>query len=180
MRSLNWNNVTAQSDGDFQRLPAGPYVATIVAMEDVSDREYVSMVYDIFEGEHKGYYSDEWGKSHPNAHRVVLSYKERALGMTKGRLEAIAASNPGFDPFAAWDAGRLDMFVGRLVGLNIREEEYEWDGETKVRMSAFQVLDAAKVRAGEVKVPRRKTLDGGKPAASTPKVEPYNGPIPFD
>lgn len=189
MRSINWNNVIAQSDGEFQRLPAGPYVCRIVAMQDVPDREYVSMVYDIAEGKHMGYYSDNWGQTHPNAHRVVLSYKERALGMLKGRLDAIAMSNPGFDPFAAWDAGRLDMFTNRIVGLNLREEEYEWDGETKVRMSAFQVVDAARVRSGEIKPAPRKTLDNGTSSGGRPgggrtvgvqQQQVYAGPVPFD
>ncbi len=182
MRSINWNNVQASSDGGgFAALPAGPYVARITSMEDNPAREYVEVVFDIAEGEHAGYYSDEWGKQHPYAHHFFMSYKESALGMLKGRLEAIASSNPGFDPFAAWDAGRVDMFTNRLVGINIQEEEYERkDGEVGTRLNVCQVVDAQRVRDGKVK-PREKKALTKKPASSTQTTTApaWNGEIPF-
>ena len=184
MRSVNWNNVQASSDGDFTPLPAGGYVVRITEMIDNPDREYCEVVYDIAEGEHAGRYSDEWGKTHPYAHHFFMSYKETALGMLKGRLDAIAASNPGFDPFAAWDAGRTDMFTNRLVGVNLQEEEYERnDGDVGVRLNVCQVVDAQKVREGKVKPRDKKSLGGGKaPArqAAPVSAQTYDGPIPFD
>lgn len=185
MRSLNWNSIQSSSDGGFTPLPAGPYVARITSMEDNPAREYVEVVYDIAEGEHAGYYSDDWGKAHPYAHHFFMSYKETALGMLKGRLEAIAASNPGFDPFAAWDAGRTDMFTNRLVGINIQEEEYERDGEVKTRLNVCQVVDAQRVRDGLVKPRAKKSIGGGgrKPSTSGPTLtqdQMYKGEIPFD
>lgn len=161
MRRLDWNNITATSDGEYSTLPAGGYVAKIVDMIDNDSKEYVELIWDINEGEHKDHYSDDWGKEHPYAHHIFLSYKEKALGMLKGRLEAIRDSNSGFDPFAAWDAGRLDMFRGRLLGINLQEEEYEKrDGGVGTRMNVCQVLSVDKVRNGEVKVKPKKTLDG--------------------
>lgn len=188
MRSLNWQNITASVDGDYSALPAGPYVARIVNMVDNEKKEYVELVWDIAEGEHKGRYSDEWGKSHPYAHHLFLSYKEAALGMLKGRLEAIEQSNPGFSPFAAWDAGRLDMFRGRLLGINLQEEEYEKrDGSIGTRLNVCQVVPVDKVRNGEVKVRDKKTLNGvAKPSTapapmSTPApTESDYDDIPFD
>jgi hypothetical protein len=188
MRALNWDNIQASTDGGGTRLPAGPYVARIVNAVDNEPREYVEVVFDIAEGPHAGYYSDDWGKAHPYAHHFFMSYKESALGMLKGRLEAIAASNPGFDPFAAWDAGRLGIFVNRLVGINLQEEEYERDGEVKTRLNVCQIVDAQRVRDGKVKARDTKRLNasgrgsnfGGGRAASAQQVRPYNGPIPFD
>lgn len=181
MRSLNWGNIQSTGDGEFTPLPAGPYVARITAAEDKADKEYVEVVFDIAEGEHAGYYGDDWGKAHPYAHHFFMSYKETALGMLKGRLEAIQASNPGFDPFAAWDAGRLDIFVGRLVGINLQEEEYEdRNGEVRTRLNVCQVVDAAKVRAGEVKPRDKKPLKGGSAPARKPTIATYDGDIPFD
>lgn len=172
MRKVNWASVTASADGDFEKLPAGPYVAVITEATDHEDRQYVEIVYDIAEGEHRGYYGDDWGKSHPYAHHIFMSYKDTALGMLKGRLEAIQASNPGFDAFAAWDAGRLDMFRGRLVGINLQEEEYERnDGDTGVRLNVVQVVDAQKVRDGLVKTRERKTLDAKKAHAPRTQAE---------
>lgn len=180
MRSVTWESVNASHDnGGFTRLPAGPYVARIVGMQDNDEREYVECIFDIAEGEHAGYYSDDWGKNHPYAHHLFLSYKDKALGMLKGRLEAIQASNPGFDPFAAWDAGRLDMFTNRLVGINLQEEEYEYCGEVKTRLNVCQVTPAQDVRDGKV-----KARDVKKLAASgkglTPAQSAYLTPIPFD
>ena len=187
MRSVDWNNVTATNDGGFTPLPAGPYVARLVEMKDNEAKEYVEAIYDIAEGEHAGYYSDDWGKSHPYAHHFFMSYKDSALGMLKGRLEAIQSSNPGFDSAAAWNAGRLDMFVGRLVGINLQEEEYERnDGETGTRLNVCQVIDAQSVRDGKVKPRDKKPLKkggagrpgGGQVVGTNPN--PYGGPIPFD
>lgn len=185
MRSFNWNSIQSSSDGGFTPLPAGPYVARLVALNDNEQREYVEVVFDIAEGEHAGYYSDDWGKAHPYAHHFFMSYKDSALGMLKGRLEAIADSNPGFDPFAAWDAGRLDIFVNRIVGINLQEEEYERnDGEVGTRLNVCQVVDAQRVRDGKVKPRDKKTLNGGgKPKVGGGRVvtaQPYGGPIPFD
>lgn len=190
MRNINWGDVTASADGDFQRLPAGPYVVRIISMQDVPDREYVELVYDIAEGEHAGYYSDDWGIAHPYAHHIFLSYKDRALGMLKGRLEAIQDSNPGFDPFAAWDAGRFDMFANRVLGVNLREEEYRkgdgsiavlGNGERATRLSVCQVVSAKKVRDGEVKAKPRKTIEGGTAqAAQSAPADAYSGPIPWE
>ena len=161
VRSLDWNKIQASSDGGFTPLPAGPYVAKITIMNDNEPREYVEVVYDIAEGEHAGYYSDDFGKKHPYTHHYFMSYKETALGMLKGRLEAIQKSNPGFDPFAAWDAGRLDIFVNRLVGINLQEEEYETrDGKIRTRLNVCQVIPAQDVRDGKVKVREKKLLNG--------------------
>lgn len=172
MRKVNWASVTASSDEGFEKLPAGPYVAVITDATDNEDRQYVEIVYDIAEGEHRGYYGDDWGKSHPYAHHIFMSYKDTALGMLKGRLEAIQASNPGFDAFAAWDAGRLDMFRNRLVGINLQEEEYERnDGDTGVRLNVVQVVDAQRVRDGLVKTRERKTLDAKKAHVPTTQAE---------
>ncbi len=190
MRSVNWSNVQASTDGGFTQLPAGGYVARITDAVDNADREYVEVVWDISEGEHAGHYDDAWGRSHPYAHHLFLSYKETALGMLKGRLEAIAASNPGFDPFAAWDAGRLDMFVGRSVGINLQEEEYRRnDGEVSTRLSVCQVVPAQDVRDGKVKPREKKALQGGGTSGkgvgggrtvTAQGVAAYTGNIPFD
>lgn len=184
MRSVNWSNVQASSDSGFTPLPAGPYVAKITSAVDVPAREYVEVVYDIAEGEHAGYYSDAWGQSHPYAHHIFMSYKDTALGMLKGRLEAIQESNPGFDPFAAWDAGRLDMFTNRLMGINLQEEEYKRnDGELGTRLNVCQVVGAQMVREGKVKARPKKTLSGGGSSTSRPRInasEAAKIKVPFD
>lgn len=187
MRNVNWGSVQASTDGgDFKRPAPGGYVARLVSLEDNDAKQYVEAVFDIAEGEFANYYSDDWGQAHPYAHHFFMSYKDTALGMLKGRLEAIQASNPGFDPFAAWDAGRLDMFANRLVGINLQEEEYEYNGEVKTRLNVCQVVPVQDVRDGKVKPRDTKKLDGGSAPSTTPAVvaapaaNVYAGPIPFN
>lgn len=129
-----WSEVQASGEGDFKKVPAGAYMGKIVGMRDVPEKEFVTLLFDIAEGDYAGFYSDAFYADKEWAHSMTLSYKDKALGMTKGRLETVAACNPGFDPFAAWDAQRLDMFLGRAVGLVFREEEYydRRTGEFKV------------------------------------------------
>lgn len=162
MRSINWDGITA-STGGGAALPAGPYVALILDATDNEQREYVEVVYDIAEGERKGYYSDAWGQQHPYAHHFFLPYRTDAgLSMTKGRLEAISASNPGFDAEAAWNGARLDLFKARLVGVNLQEEEYERDGEVRTRLNVCQVVPAQDVRDGKVRARDVKRLPGSQ------------------
>lgn len=181
--NIPWATTEASTDGGFAKLPAGPYVAKIVDMVDNDSKQYVELVFDIAEGEHANFYGDKWGKEHPFAHHIFLSYKDTALGMLKGRLQAIQESNPGFDPFAAWDAGRLDMFNGRILGINLQEEEYERnDGETGARLTVCQVVPAQDVRDGKIKARDIKKLknDSASTSTTTQVVEAYNGPIPFN
>lgn len=125
-RKVNWTEVESSNEGgEYKRLTAGAYVCTITKAEDRKDRENVQLLVDIAEGEFEGYFSDSFYNGKDWAHNVILSYRTpKGLGMTKGRLEAIQACNPGFDPFAAWDGDRMDMFVGRKVGVVFRDEEY--------------------------------------------------------
>ncbi len=182
MPKISWGTVEASSDnGGFEKLPAGGYVVTITSAEFKPEKNYAEVVYDIAEGEHAGYYSDAWGQSHPFAHRFFMSYKSTALGMTKGRLEAFTASNPGFDAMAASDADRFDLFVGKRIGVNIQEEEYEYQGEVKTRMTVCQVVPAQDVRDGKVKARDIKRLEKSATASvsyGTPSG--YNDPVPFD
>lgn len=182
--NIPWATTEASTDGGFEKLPAGPYVAKIVDMVDNDSKQYVELVFDIAEGEHANFYGDKWGKEHPFAHHIFLSYKDTALGMLKGRLQAIQESNPGFDPFAAWDAGRLDMFAGRILGINLQEEEYERnDGETSTRLTVCQVVPAQDVRDGKIKtrdIKKLKNDTASTTTTGTPVVETCGGPIPFN
>ena len=165
MRNVNWGSVTATADGgDFKRPAPGGYVARLVSLEDNDAKQYVEAVFDIAEGDFANYYSDDWGQSHPYAHHFFMSYKDTALGMLKGRL---------------------DMFTNRLVGINLQEEEYEYNGEVKTRLNVCQVVPVQDVRDGKVKPRDTKKLDGGgapstTPAVVAPAANVYSGPIPFN
>lgn len=182
MPRVSWGNIEASTDGGFEKLPAGPYVVRITSATYNAQKQYADVVFDIAEGPKAGFYSDAWAASHPYAHHFIMSYKEKALPMTKGRLEAIQASNPGFDALAASDADRFDLFTGRIVGVNIQEEEYEGnDGQVRTRLNVCQVVPAQDVRDGKVTARDLKKL---KKAAPAPVFDVataiYDAPIPFD
>ena len=167
MRNVNWGSVDAKSEGEFARIEPGAYVGCIGSMEDFPSKEYVQMLFDIIEGPNKGYFSDGFYADKPWAHSLILSYKDTALGMLKGRFQTIEACNPGFDPFAAWDAGRLDMFAGRKVGLVFREEEY-WDKKTEeFKLGSARCFRLCKLdEVPTMSAPKSKMLDdAGKVAA---------------
>ncbi len=167
-----YNDAEARTDG-FERLPAGGYVCKITAVTDETAKDYLSVVFDIAEGNYKGFYSDDWGKEHPLAHRFVMSYKETALGMFKGRLKAIDESN-GTD-FVKEAVGGLDEkeLVGKLVGLVIGYEEYESNrGDIRERSYVKEVRNVEKIRSNDFKVPELKKLDG---KAAAPAADPMAG-----
>lgn len=169
MPKMNWQEVNASGDGDFERLEPGCYVCKVTGVEPVPDREYVRLVVDIAEGPNKGFFSDPYYAEHTASHGIVMSWKSpRALEMTKGRLELLRDSNKGFDPFAAFDADQWDMFKDRYIGVGFGEEEYEArdTGEIRTSVRAQTTMTAQDAHEGKGKVPRPKKLrqqqdDGG-------------------
>lgn len=170
-----YSDAEARGDGGFERLPAGGYVCKITAVEDVTEKDYLSIVFDIAEGDRKGFYSDEWGQNHPYAHRFILSYKESALGMFKGRLKAIDESNCTEFVKEAVAGLKEQQLVGKLVGLVIGYEEYASDrGDTRTRTYVKSVLSVDKIRSGDFKVPELKRLEG----AAAPAITEHAGEAP--
>lgn len=160
MRNISWNTTEAYYDGDgSKQLPAGAYVARITGAKDYEDKEYVELIFDIAEGEYKDYYNDDFGNKNPWAHHIIMSYKsDNSIKFLKGRLERINESNAGFDAFAAWDSGRLDMYVNRLIGIRLENEEYQKrDGSTGNRLTVTGIHTVEDVRSGKVKVKESNT-----------------------
>ena len=180
MKALGKTYSDAEASGmDFERLPAGGYIGVITAVEDEVKKEYLSIVYDIAEGPKKGFYGDAWGKDHPYAHRLIASYKEKALGMFKGRLKAIDESNGTDFVKAAVTGFDEQQLVGKLVGLIIGYEEYETDrGEIRERSYVKTACSVEKIRSGNFTVPELKKLSPS--AAVTSPVEGFQAINPED
>lgn len=175
MLKTNWVEV---DENGFEKLPAGAYVARIVDVEDVPEREYLNVVYDIAEGPHKGHYSDDWGQRNPWAHRFVRSYKEAAQGMFRAFLSRLEESNAGFD-VARWQE-RCDEreFVGLYLGIVLQTEQYTSNkGEDRERLDVVGVYSVRDIRNGDYKMPAPKDnrTRGRSAGASAP--EPYD--VPF-
>ena len=161
MKAINkstWDNAAEYSD--YTKLPAGGYVCSITDVEDVSEKEYLSITYDIAEGIYADYYSNEWGRSNPWTHRFIRSYKDSAVGMLKGFLKAVDDSNGtsfATEVTSGFDEHRL---LGRQVGLILREEEYESNhGDIRTRLSVYRVVSVDMIRKGDYTVPAVKRLE---------------------
>ena len=185
-----YNEAEASTGGDFKRMTAGGYVVRIQAVrtkgEDYgreidypNEKMYVKLIYDIAEGEFEGKFSDDyWADEDKDwGHQIYLSWKN--MGAFKGSMQAIEESNPGFDAMAAFTADKWTLFVGKLVGIVLGEEEYMGnDGTVKIRFTFPRLKSVQDIRAGKFKVPELKKLDGAQAPAKQQSDDIYDD-LPF-
>lgn len=174
MKALDFTNVQATQGGEFARPTAGGYVIGIVSVEDVPEKEYLKISYDIAEGEFKNYYYDMKQRTGYDLPVMYKSYKDKALGFFKAFLDAVAASNPGY----TWNNDERTL-TRKLVGCVLREEEYRnRDGEIKVSLKPEVFYPAADIRAGKFETLPKKTLTSGtmQGMANAPAVMPTATP----
>lgn len=162
MRQLNLNSIKAQTEGDFKNITPGAYACIITEVTDKENKEYLDALFDIQVGEFEGYYSSDFYKDKPWAHHMILSYKEKALPIFKGRMETISKCNTGFDAVAALDAGQYKMLEGKVVGIVFREEEYFDKKTSEFKLGgarAFRFCTTEDVQEGKNASPKPKMLD---------------------
>ena len=154
MRAIDLTNV--QEAQEFKKVIAGAYVCKITAVEDVAEKEYLKIEYDIAEGELKGYYKELFDKKSFWGGRFIRSYKETALSFFKSFTMAVENSNSGYK----FDNDERKL-VGKLVGLVLAEEEYKKaDGSIGVRLYVAKTLSVADVKKGGIEIPVIKRLAG--------------------
>ena len=152
----NWNEVSETSG--FKDLKVGAFVCKILKVEDLSDKEYIKVTFDIVEGELKSYFqeaSDRLGKW-LYAGQEIRSYKTNALPFFKAFITAIEKSNDGYK----WNWNEQSL-VGKLIVGVFGEEEYQalnGDIETSIRVQEWRSLVA--LREGKIKLPTLKKLKG--------------------
>lgn len=170
MKKIDMTNV--QEAGEFKRPGAGAYICGITKVEDVSDKEYLKVTYDIIDGEFKGYYK-EMRENNPEwawAGAYVKSYKTAALPMFKRFCTAVSRSNGNF----VFDGNTVNAdeqtLVGKKIGLLLGEEEYYGnDGELKTRLIVVREFSIDKLN--EQKVPEIKKIKEDKPKDSSANAE---------
>lgn len=174
MKAMNW--VEVDESTPFEKLPAGGYVVRITDVEDVSSREYLNIVYDVAEGPHQGFFSDDFSRANPWKHRFVRSYKQTAQGMFRAFLARLEDTNPGFE-VAAWQVrSNEQQFVGLLVGVVVQYELYTNDsGDDKERLNVVGVYSADDIRAGNYKLPEVKDSRTGAGADAFGDAAAYPG-----
>lgn len=175
---------TVKEAGESKRLPAGAYICKIKAVRDVSDKEYLKVIYDIAEGEYTGYYG-AIRLDHPDWEWVgayVKSYKTAALPMFKRFCTAVSKSNGNF----IFDGGAVNSdestLVNKLIGLVFREEEYYSNsGDIRTRLIVHSEFPIDKLADQKVPEPKKLKREAAAPVSTDfmaiPEVEAEE--IPF-
>ena len=161
MKKLNLDNVQAFTK--FKN-PVGGFICEIKSVEDVPEKEYLRVGYDIAEAlsdeqkEFVGMYEKRKKERDFDYPTTVVSYKENSLPFFKGFITALENSNRGYK----WDNDET-KFVGKLIGFVIGEEEYEGkdkNGVPKVKVRTYVAerhsVDA--IKEGDFDVPEFKKL----------------------
>lgn len=162
MRKIDMTDV--KEAGEFKRPEAGAYRCIITDVEDIKEKEYLKVFYDINDGEFKGYYT-EMRDNHPDwtwAGAYVKSYKPTALSLFKRFCSAVSKSNGNF----VFDAGEVNAeektLIGKELGLVFQEEEYYGnDGSLKTRLNVYRECPVADLE--KQKIPDKKCEQRAQP-----------------
>ena len=165
----------AKPVSQFEYPEAGPYVFRIVNAKEVtasSGNPMLVLDLDIDEGKFKGFYqqkSEKYEKDSYMIHRRLTT--DDFAGYLKGDMLAIEHSNPGFT-----FSGDEKTLVGKLVGANLRDEEYV-NNQNKLAMSTKVgfLCSADDVRKGKIKAMKPKFLSEEKKA----QLRDGNSDLPF-
>ena len=175
-----------------EQLPPDGYVCRIMGAREVTyqgregafSRLEISL--DIAEGEHTGYYADDYKAQSGEDRRwrgVLRLYvpsddgserDEFSKRRFKGAMEAVEDSNPGY----RWDWNEAGL-KGKVVGCLFRREEWEWDGRTGWSTRPFKFLDAALVRERRFRVPEDRPLPGAASSLSVSDLKESDEELPF-
>ncbi len=122
-----WNDAPAYT-GEFETLPAGKYVCQIVQVnvtQDQKGREQMVILFDIADGEHKGYYDRMFqGAKRNDASQAKWKgifrqlTQGNSLPFFKGVITSIEKSNPGYK----WNWEEKSLVRKKFGGIFGREE----------------------------------------------------------
>ncbi len=187
MQKIDWSKVEAAKEG-YAAPPAGGYVLAICKVEDVPEKQYLKIFYDIAGAavpeneEFVGYYAQRIDRfnGQGNLPFFIRSYKNSALGFFKAFLKALEASNSGFvaDSFNSNE----QQFAGMAVGAVLGEEEYVYNDKLRVRLKVSSLTSVERISTGDFKIPAIKKYEGELPAAPAPAAStavPFSDELPF-
>lgn len=187
MKAFNGYEAKYQAGGAiFEPIPAGAYVGKIYGAK--ADEQALVIQVDVTEGEYANYYHDRFkadegssfGQKYKGTFRLSLpagdSNDDWKIRMFNSAIGAIELSNPGYK----WDWNEAGL-KGKSIGLNVREREWEMNGNAGVTTEIGALVPVEDVKAGKVKPMKRRALKGGSMAALTSAgyVEVNVEDIPF-
>lgn len=93
-RINNWEQI--KGEGESKYITPGVYVCKILRVEDVKDRNYLKVEFDIYEGEFKGYFAERFERYNRWSGTYYQSYTENSHSSFKRFITAVENSNAGF------------------------------------------------------------------------------------
>lgn len=168
----NWDNVKAS--GDFERLPNGAYLCTIINVEDKADRQYLNIEYDICDGQYIQFATDAYKNLGFWILSTCRSYKSGCEEMFKAFTNAVEGSNDGYE--WNWDESTL---AGKDVGMVIVTEHYlKNTGDLGLRYKVKSVFPTSKYGKYADKVYEDAwTEEAKKFGKPTPEMEAVSNPF---
>lgn len=173
--------------GDFKTITPGGHVCKIANAKvetAANGNEYLSIMFDIVEGDCKAFYTEQYNQRKINYPDTKFQgvfrqfYEGESLKFFKAMITAIENSNPGYT--WNWDESTLK---NKLFGGVFGQEEYLKDREIKLATKCMFIRTVEQVRKG-VPVPKIKPLKntgstfGGAVTAAPANVFPEDE-IPF-
>ena len=175
----NWDSTPAETGGSFDNPKAGGYVLKILDAEygqaKNSGRNQIVITADIASGPYKGFYNELSEKINKGFFlNCYWGTDGKDTGRFKGNIESIEKSNAGFK--FSFDEKTL---IGKLIGANLREEEYESKGKIRTKLSIGFCCPVADVP--NLKPMEPKTLSSKKPEQEQQSQSFSDGlPIPSE
>lgn len=165
----DWDNI--QSGEPRQQIPLGAYVCSIIqaVIEDTQYGQVLKVSFDVAEGDQRGYYAADYrantaaDKKWAGVRTVFLpnydgsEKDERNKRSLKGFCTSVEKSNTGFSCFTG---GVMDerALKGKLIGVLMRNEEWEFNGKRGWKVRPFIFISADSVRSGNFRLPEDKPL----------------------
>lgn len=182
-----WDETPAYT-GETMQLPKGLYVCIVKqanVVVDRNNREQLVLLFDIAEGEQKGFYQKQFDsrkRSNSDAkwsgvYKQFTHDKDNQVAnpFFKGVICSIEKSNNGY----RWDWNEKSLVGKRFGGIFGREQFLTGAGEKRMATRLIQIRSVDGLKDAEV--PEDKLLpEGPAPTASTPAVTDPAHPLGGD
>ena len=168
------------NNNDYERLPNGAYICSIVEAKDVPDKEYLKIDYDICQDDENNKWVGFASKALQNGLQfwmlsTIRSYKDTALNMFKGFCEVLDKSNDTSFTADFENLGEVDeeKMNGLDFGAVVCTEHYWKDnGDEGLRYKVKKVFPVGDFDSyKDKKFDDMYAKDFDKPVATEPKKE---------
>lgn len=179
MQPIEGFNEAPAYTGEILSLPAGLYKCVIKqanVVKDQKDREQIAILFDIADGEYKGFYEKQYKarkQSNSDAKWGGI-YKQlthdASLPFFKGIITSVEKSNSGYK----WDWNEKNLAGKVFGGVFGREEFLDTNNEKRMatKLIQFRSVDGLK----DAKIPEDKLLQDTAPTNVSPTNAQNNMP----